>query len=208
VLQQLRGPEQVFRVVVRRRIANLGAAVISQGAGTHVAPRLVRAGSEDRLAGYTALPIRLNPYQPGFFGLEPVVGVFRPARGTYDLVFDTVNRRAAGRFTFRFWIDDTTPPSVRLLTRRAASGGRLLLRVTDRGSGIDVDSLAARVDGRYRRIVYAPQKGLARVEVGRLARGRHRLVFTASDRQESKNNENAARTLPNTRRLAASFTVR
>jgi subtilisin family serine protease len=208
VVQRLRGPEQVFRFVVRRRIANLGAAVISQGTGSHVAPRLVRAGSEDRLAGYTALPIRLNPYQPGFFGLEPVVGVFRPARGAYDLVFDTFNRRAAGRFTFRFWIDDTTPPSVRLLTRRAASGGRLMLRVTDRGSGVDGSMLVAQVDGRIRRIVYTSRKGLAQVALGRIRRGRHRLVFTASDRQESKNNENASVTLPNTRRLTASFTVR
>ena len=42
----------------------------------------------------------------------------------------------------------------------------------------------------------------------RLARGRHRLVFTASDVQESKNNENAGATLPNTRRFSATFTVR
>jgi subtilisin family serine protease len=207
VTQRLRGPEQVFRFVLRRPVANAGAVVLSRAPGSHVAPRLVRAGSEDRLAGYTALPIRLNPYQPGFFELEPVVGVFRPALGAYDLVFDTVSRRAAGRFTFRFWIDDTTPPSVRLLTRRARDG-RLLVRVTDRGSGVDVDSLVARVDGRFRRIVYAPAGGLAQVELGRLGRGRHRLVFTASDRQESKNNENAAATLPNTRRYAATFTVR
>ena len=206
VIQRLRGPEQVFRFVIQGRVANAGAAVVSQAAGSHVSPRLVRAGSEDRLAGYTGLPIRLNPYQPGFFTIEPVVGVFRPAPGAYDLVFDTVSHRAAGRFTFRFWVNDTTPPLVQLLTRRAR-GGRLLLRVTDRGAGIDVGSLVARVDGGLRRIVYAPARGIALVELGRLGRGRHRLVFTASDRQESKNNENASLTLPNTRRLAATFTV-
>jgi subtilisin family serine protease len=208
VTQRLRGPEQVFRFVLRRPVANAGAAVLSQAPGSRVSPRLVRAGSEDRLAGYTALPLRLNPYQPNFFELEPVVGVFRPARGAYDLVFDTASRRVAGRFTFRFWVDDRAPPSVRLLTRTAARGGRLLLRVTDRGSGVDLSSLLAQVDGRYRRIVYASARGLARVEVGRITRGRHRLVFRASDRQESKNNENAGATLGNTRRLAVSFTAR
>jgi hypothetical protein len=207
VTQRLRGPEQVFRFVIRGRVANAGAAVVSQAAGSHVSPRLVRAGSEDRLAGYTGLPVRLNPYQSGFFAIEPVVGVFRPAPGAYDVVFDTVSRRAAGRFTFRFWVNDTKPPSVRLLAR-SARGGRLLLRVTDRGSGVDPDSLVAAVDGRIRRIAYAPGRGLAQVELGALAPGRHRLVFTASDRQESKNNENASLTLPNTRRLAATFTVR
>jgi subtilisin family serine protease len=207
VSQRLRGPEQVFRFVVRRQVANAGAVVLSQALGSHVTPRLVRAGSEDRLAGYTALPIRLNPYQPNFFELEPVVGVFRPARGAYDLVFDTVSRRMAGRFSFRFWVNDTIPPSVRLLTRTARRG-RLSLRLTDRGSGVDRSSLLAQVDGRYRKIVYTPGRGLAQVVLGPIGRGRHRLVFTASDRQESKNNENAGATLPNTRRYATTFSVR
>jgi len=76
------------------------------------------------------------------------------------------------------------------------------------GSGVDVQSLRAWVDGRSRRIVYDPARGLAQVTLGRLARGRHRLVFEAADYQETKNTEDASRTLPNTRRLAATFSVR
>jgi subtilisin family serine protease len=205
---RLRGPEEVFRFVIRRRVANAGAVVVAQAPGSSVSPRLVRGGNEDHLAGYTALPIRLNPYQPGFFQLEPVVGVFRPAPGAYELVFDTASRRAAGRFTFRFWLDDTSPPAVRLLTRSAARGGRLALRVTDRGSGVDPSSLVATIDRRPHRIVYTPASGRVRVDLDTLGAGRHRLVFTASDYQETKNNENAASVLPNTRRLATTFTVR
>jgi subtilisin family serine protease len=208
VAARLRGPEQVFRFVLRRRVANAGAVVVLEEPGSRVSPRLVRGGNEDQLAGYTALPIRLNPYQPGLFQIEPVVGVFRPAPGAYDLVFDTSSRRAAGRFTFRFWVDDTRPPAVRLLTRAVARGARLVLRVTDRGSGVDPSSLVATVDGRPHRIAYAPATGRVRVELGSLGTGSHRLVFTASDYQETKNNENAASVLPNTRRLAATFTVR
>ena len=208
VAARLGGPEQVFRFVVRGRIANAGAVIVTQGAGARVTARLVRGGSEDRLAGYTALPIRLNPYQPGYFGLAPVVGVFRPAPGPYDLVFDTPNRRAAGRYTFRFWLNDVTPPSVRLLTRTPRRGGLLSLRVTDRGSGVDLASLSAVVDGRLRPTVYRSSARLAQVRLGTLRRGRHRLVFRASDHQESKNNENAGETLPNTRRLSTTFTVR
>src|SRR4029453_10120809 len=146
VAARLQGPEQVFRFVLRRRVANAGAVVISRAPGSRISPRLVRAGNEDQLAGYTALPIRLNPYQPGFFQVEPVVGVFRPAPGAYDLVFDTSNRRVAGPFTFRFWVNDTRPPTVRLVTRTVAGGGRLLVRVTDRGSGVDPSSLVATID--------------------------------------------------------------
>ena len=96
VTQRLAGPEQVFRFVVHGRIANAGAVVVSEAPGSHVTPRLVRAGNEDRLAGYPGLPLRLNPYQSNFFALIPAVGVFRPAPGAYDLVFDTTSRRAAG----------------------------------------------------------------------------------------------------------------
>jgi len=208
VLTRLRGPEQVFQFVIRRRVANAGAVVLSQGPGVHISPRLVRAGSEDRLAGFTALPLRINPYQPGFYGIEPVVGVFRPTPGRYDLVFDTPSRRRAGTFTFRFWVNDTTPPSARLLTPAVSPGQRLRLLVRDRGSGVDSSSLLAEVDGSFRRILYTASSGAVQVALPRLRAGRHRLVFSVADNQETKNTENEHLALPNTRRLVTTFVVR
>ena len=208
VVQRLAGPEQVFRFVVRGRIANAGAVVTSQSGRAHISPRLVRAGNEDLLTGYTGLPLRLNPYLPGYFGIIPAVGVFRPAPGTYDLVFDTRSRRTAGAFTFRFWLNDTTPPAVSLLTRSVARGGSPLLRVRDRGSGVDPSTMSATVDGRLRHLVWDSAHGLVQIQLPALARGRHRLAFTVSDYQESKNNENGSTVLPNTRHFTASFTVR
>ena len=207
VAVRLPGPEQVFRFVLRRPMANAGAVVLSQAAGTRVSPRLVRDGSEDLLAGYAGLPLRLNPYQSRYFGLEPVVGVFRPTAAAYDLVFDTTSRLVAGAFTFRFWVNDTAPPTVRLLSHSIRRDRPLRLRVTDRGSGVDPSSLAALVDGGYRRVRYLPSRRTVEV-LGAFARGRHRLVLTVADYQETKNNENAAGTLPNTRRLRATFAVR
>jgi subtilisin family serine protease len=208
VTQRLAGPEQVFRFVVHGRIANAGAVVVSEAPGSRVSPRLVRAGNEDRLAGYPGLPLRLNPYQSNFFALIPAVGVFRPAPGPYDLVFDTTSRRAAGPFAFRFWINDTSPPAVRLLTRAVARGNVLLLSVRDRGSGVDPSTLLAIVDGGFHRVVWDKAHGLVAVRIPTLGRGSHKLVFTVSDYQEAKNNENAGTTLPNTRRLSATFSVR
>jgi hypothetical protein len=208
VTERLRGPEQVFRFVLRRPAANAGAVVISQGRGVRIAPRLVLAGDENRLTGFAALPIRINPYQPGFYGIEPVVGVFRPEPGAYDLVFDTRSRAVAGPFTFRFWVNDTSPPSARLLSRVAVRGGRLPLAVSDRGSGVDVALVSARVDGRSRRISYWPSRHRAAIDLAGVRPGRHRLAFTVSDYQETKNNEDADTTLPNTRRLVATFVVK
>jgi subtilisin family serine protease len=208
VLTRLRGPEQVFRFVIRRRVANAGAVVLSQGPGVHISPRLVRAASEDRLAGFTALPLRINPYEPGYYGIEPVVGVFRPTPGRYDLVFDTPSRRRAGTFTFRFWVNDTTPPSAHLLTPAVSPGQRLRLLVGDRGSGVDASSLLAEVDGRFRRILYMASSGAVQVALPRLRAGRHRLVFSVADNQETKNTENEHLALPNTRRLVTTFVMR
>ena len=208
VTQRLAGPEQVFRFTIRGRVANAGAVVVSQAEGSHVSPRLVRGGNEDRLAGYTGLPLRLNPYGQGFFTIIPAVGVFRPAPGKYDLVFDTKSRRAAGRFTFRFWINDTTPPSARLLTRSVAAGKLVLVRVGDRGSGVDPATLLGLVDGGGRRLIWDSARSLVGIPTTGLRRGSHRLVFTVSDYQEAKNNENAAATLPNTRTLTTTFSVR
>jgi hypothetical protein len=80
--------------------------------------------------------------------------------------------------------------------------------VRDHGSGVDPQSLSAFVDGRSARLVWFPSGHRASVFFGTLARGRHRLVFSASDYQETKNNENAGGWLLNTRRLATTFVVR
>jgi subtilisin family serine protease len=202
----LAGPERVFRVRLRRPVANLGVAVLSQARGVRVHPRIVVAGDENRLTGYSALPLNMNPYTVGFERPEPTSAALRPAPGTYDVVFDSTTRAAAGRFTFRFWIDDATPPAIRLLSP-AVRGSSLRLSVTDRGAGVDPRSLTASVDGSSRPVRYSRASGQALVDVGDLRSGRHTIVFDAADYQETKNNENVLRILPNTRRFRATFTI-
>jgi hypothetical protein len=198
----LPGREIAYRIVLRRPVANVGAVVLSQASGVRVQPRLVFAGDENRLVGYTGLPGNLNPYQD-YGGPEPVVGAVRPAAGSYDLVFDTPENGRSGAFTFRFWIADTTPPSVRFVRR---NGGRLVVSVRDAGAGVDPRSLQARVDGRLVDVHWTGTQAI--VAAGVLTPGRHLLVFTASDYQEAKNMENTGPILPNTRVLTTRFVVR
>jgi subtilisin family serine protease len=200
---RLPGREIVYRVRVRRRIANFGVAVIGTDPGVRVEPRIVRAGDENRLAGYAALPLDLNPYR-GSYGLHRLAAaVLLPAPGSYDVVFDTPRRGRTGGFRFRYWQGDTTPPTVRVLGIR----GRVLeLSVTDRGSGVDPASLTAQIGSVLVRVSF--RAGRARISLGRLSRGRHVLTFSAADYQETKNQEDVARILPNTRTLRTSFVVR
>jgi subtilisin family serine protease len=199
---RLPGREVVYSVHIAKLVANFGVAVLSRDPGVKVEPRIVRAADENRLAGLTALPYDANPYRTSQGRHRLIAGVLQPARGNYDVVFDTPARGHTGGFTFRLWEGDTTPPSIRVLGVR---GGFLELRVSDAGSGVDPTSLEARVGGTVRALTYA--NGLVRVSVRGLARGRHTLTFTASDFQEAKNNENVRGILPNTRKLERTFVI-
>jgi subtilisin family serine protease len=200
----LHGPEQVFRFRLRRPAANLGVAVLSP---SRVQPRIVVAGDENRQAGPTALPLNTNPYLPTFLDPVPVSGVIRPAAGTYHVVFDSPTQADAGRFRFRFWVDDAAPPRVRLLTSSVRAGGALVAAASDGGAGVDLRSVFARVDTRlFRPAIY--RAGRIRIPLSGISPGRHRLTLQVSDHQEAKNMENALRILPNTTVLTAAFTIR
>ena len=166
------------------------------------------AGDENRLAGVPALPLDINPYRDSYGAARQVSAALVPSRGLYDVVFDTLSRSVAGPFTFRLWLNDTTPPRSRLLTRLGRPRtGRLAVSVVDGGSGVDPKSLDAFVDGR--RLTTRFSSGQASVPLsGQFARGRHTLVFQASDYQEMKNSESTAGHLPNTSVLRRPFMVR
>jgi len=206
VRRQLFGPEQIFRVRITRAVQNFGVVITSRSRGSLVEPRVVVAGDENRLTGYAALPLHLNPYVDEFTDPVPVAGALRPAPGLYDIVFDSATRASAGSFTFRFWVDDGTPPKARLVTRSVRRGQPIRVRVSDAGSGVDRRSLEASLDGTEAtaRLV----GGVVRIPTSGLAPGRHRLRLLLADHQETRNNENVTRILPNTRVLTATVVVR
>jgi subtilisin family serine protease len=200
----LSGPEQVFRLKVTKPVANIGAVILSRGNGVRVTPRLVAADDENRLTGYDGLPVNLNPYQD-FDRVEPAVAAIAPAPGAYDLVFDTPAGTKPGRFTFRVWSNDVTPPSIRILKRKLPVGAAPRFAVTDSGSGVDPGSIVAKVDGRTVPFVYS--RGVLRFKVSP-KRGTHRYSLRVSDYEEAKNMENVGPILPNTRSASGTFAVR
>jgi subtilisin family serine protease len=202
---RLGGPEQVFRFTLHRRVANFGVAVIQRAAGVRVSPRLVARDDENHVVGYTGIPASLNPYQ-GFDRAEPVVGAVLPEPGTYDFVFDTPTGARPGAYTFRFWVNDTTPPSIRLPHHNHVLGRPIRLVVRDYGSGVDPRSFHARIGGRSVRWGYA--NGVLWLRTKGLRPGKKGLTVTASDYQETKNMEDVGPVLPNTRVLHATVKLR
>jgi subtilisin family serine protease len=205
VLNELSGPEQVFRVPITHNVANFGVVVVSQARGVRVTPRVVAGDDENRLTGYPGLPVNINPYLKTTGQLEPIAGAVMPTPGMYDVVFDTNSAAHAGPFTFRFWVNDVTPPRIRLLTPEVKQPGTIELGVADADSGVDPKSLEASIDGKPIHVAFA--RGRIRIPVSAAARGRHRLVLQASDYQEAKNMEDVLTILPNTRVFRASFRV-
>jgi hypothetical protein len=202
----LNGPEQVFRVRLRRPAVNFGVVITQRAQGVRVEPRVVYAGDENRLTGLAALPFNGNPYQRTYGNVVLVAGAILPRAGSYDIVFDSAARSGSGAFTFRLWLNDTTPPAVSLASREARRDGVLTARVGDRGSGIDPASVLVEVDGRERAGRLAD--GRLTIPVSGLAPGRHTLRIQVSDYQETRNMENSGRLLPNTRDLRTTFAVR
>lgn len=206
---ELNGPEQVFTVRLAKRVPNIGVAVLSQGSGVSIQPRVVADDDENRLTGYPALPINLNPYLACFFQChEPVAGAILPEPGTYVVVFDSTSRSNAGRFTFRFWIGDSKRPTVRLLTPSVPRAGSLRIKVKDAGSGVDPLTIVAAIDGTRTPTSYSRRKYTVTIPLGGLSRGRHKLAFQVSDYQESRNMEDVGPILPNTRIVTTTFRAR
>jgi subtilisin family serine protease len=189
------GPERAYRVRVGA-VANFGVVVLSGRAVPHV----TYPGDENRLAGYTSLPLDMNPYRDTFGNQRRIAGAVLPAAGSYDVVFDTRSAADAGPFRFRFWVNDTVPPRLRVVS---AAGGRIVVAATDGGAGVDPASVDATLDGRSVKARYA--NGRVTIPAGR---GRHRLVVRVSDYQETKNMEDVPKIRPNTATLNAGVSVR
>ena len=206
VTTTLRGPERVFRFRIAKRVANAGVVITRRAGSGRVEPRMVAALDENRLTGYAGLPVNRNPYMDAFHESVLAAGVLSPLPGEYAAVFDSAARADAGAFTFRYWVNDVKPPVLRLRTPSVVAGKPVLVSATDAGAGVYPGSIRIVLDGTSRSGTL--HGGLLSISTSGLSAGTHRLRLRVSDYQESKNTENVARILPNTRTATFTFRVR
>ena len=207
VTTTLRGPERVFRLESQKRVANFGVVVTRRGPGSHVEPRIVAGLDENRLTGYAGLPVNHNPY----IGSVPRTACSPPEpspppRATTRSSSTARRVPEPGAFTFRYWVNDVTPPTLRLAHAARATAGAPCSwsRPTPARASIR-ESIQASVDGS------SSERGSttasSRSPRAALAPGTHRLRLRVSDYQETKNTENVGPILPNTRGLTATFSA-
>jgi hypothetical protein len=205
------GGEIVYRTTLPAKTVNAGVVALDESAGARIDPWYLGALDENSVQGFTATPVDVNEltydYQEDIGG----AGVEFPAAGTYYVVVDSGrgefdNRRLAGTYTLRSWVNDVTPPTLQLLTTRVTAGRpTLVFRTTDAQSGVDPSSLTIGYRGNLVGTeTYRHAGGLAIFvlpeSVPPLQPGRVQLRMISSDYQEAKNvDTEGARIMPNTR---------
>jgi hypothetical protein len=184
--------------------------VISESSGAVIDPWFLGSKDENDVLGYMGTPVNVNAYMIDFRFDVGAAGQQHPKRGTYYVAVDSgrdrlTNKRLAGSYVLRSWVNDVRPPRVSLVTTRVSAGRPMIvLRATDRLSGVDPFSAVL----GYGRVLVAaaafdPDTGLAFIPLPAaapaLAAGRTNLSMMVSDYQETKNLDQASEDpLPNT----------
>jgi minor extracellular serine protease Vpr len=207
------GAERLYVTAVRKRVANLGVAVVgATPAGALIHPWLLGARDENQVQGYAGTPVNVNGFMYDYLLDIGAAGVALPRPQRFfvsvDSGVDFFSRKPRpGRYVLRYWVNDVRPPTLRLLTREVAAGRPLIaVRTVDTGAGVDPYSLQL----AYRLTVvqpstYDPQSGIALFPLQgapRLSAGSTGVEVESSDYQEAKNvNTIGSNILPNTRFL-------
>ena len=185
-------------------VANVGVRITRQPKGVSVTPRIVYAGDENRLGGVPSLPIDVNPLPrtrtASCARLSRQTG---PRRGLRPRLRYPLAIRCRAFLVPA--MDRRQDTSARQALTPTAEGP-VVLSVADGGSGIDPRSVIVAIDGQ--RIVFKLSSTRLRVPLEGISPGKHVLLVSVADFQETKNSESVVGVLPNTTTLRKTITVR
>ena len=213
------GAETVYRTTLPPKTINAGVVVLDEGPDAEIDPWFLGALDENAVQGFTGTPVDVNELTYDYQRDIGDAGVEFPVAGTYYVVVDSGrgnfdNRRLAGTYTLRSWVNDVTPPTLQLLTTRVTAGRpTLVFRTTDAQSGVDPSSLTIGYRGNLVGTeTYHRASGLAVFilpqSVPTLEAGTVRLRMISSDYQEAKNvDTEGAQIMPNTRTRTVTLRV-
>ncbi len=212
------GAERVYVTHVNRPIANAGVSVLSSSPGAQIDPWWLGSLDENDVQGYAATPVNVNDLLPDVHVDVHAAGVVFPRQQEFYVSVDSGRDEFSGHtlpgsYVLNWWLNDVTPPSVRLVTARVPAGRPLIAAIViDRQSGVDPGSLVL----AYRGVLlgaaaYDHKSGVALFPVPRDAPPvirSARVTLGASDFQETKNVSTfGPSVLPNTRRKRVTLTA-
>ena len=211
------GDEHVYSLLLNRPVANAGVSMVLQGPKAQADDWFLGSLDESTVQGYAGTPTDVNDLTYDFGLPISSAGVSFPSVQRFYVSVDAdtdpyTGKSLAGTYVMRAWVNDVTPPTLRLLTTRVVAGRPLLVvRTLDSQSGVDPYSLVlgyrgALIGAAY----YDPLSGIALFPLPKAApalkRGKLRIAVSSSDFEEAKNIDTPGTSLlPNTR--ARSFRV-
>jgi minor extracellular serine protease Vpr len=211
------GAEQVYSVDVKKPAANVGVSVLLQ-AGS-VDPFFLEARDESSVQGYAGTPVDVNGLTLDWGLPVSAAGDEFPRVHRYYVSVDSgrdvlTNQSFGGPYVLKSWVNDVTPPTLRILTKTVTAGRpTIVVKTLDRQSGVDPYSIVI----SYHNVLVAPAEydpisGIAIIPLPNAApalrAGRSRVLSESSDFQESKNIDTMGKKLlPNTRTIGSRLHV-
>jgi len=213
------GAETVYVTEINEPAANAGVSVVVETSGARIDPWYLSAEDESTVQGFAGTPDDVNALTYDYLVPVSAAGVSFPRQQTFYVSVDSgrdrfTNRSYAGRYVLRSWVNDVTPPTVKLLTTRVSAGRpTIVLQTLDSQSGVDPLSVTI----GYRRILvgaasYDPLTGIAVIPLPLTAPllkpGTASIRMVSSDFEEAKNIETVGTSImPNTRTASATLHV-
>jgi minor extracellular serine protease Vpr len=213
------GAEHLYYTDVIQPIVNFGVSILGESPGSLIDPFVLGSKDENDVQGYAGIPTDVTALT---FDLNVDVGAAGAQFPRLQRFYVSVDSRAdpftgrsqKGTYVLNSWVNDLTPPTVRVLTTRVTAGRPLIVaEAIDLGSGVDPLSL---VIGYNRALVgasaYDPASGLAIFSIPTsapaLKAGTTKAIVQASDFQEAKNIDTIGNDIyPNTNFFPTKLTV-
>ena len=204
------GSEHLYSLAIDEPVVNFGVSILAATPGSLIDPFVLGSKDENDVQGYAGVPTDVNSLTYDSQIDIGAAGAQYPRQGTYYVSVDSradpfTNKPLKGKYLLNAWVDDVTPPSLKLLTTRVNAGRPLIVaRALDGGAGVDPLSLVFAYGGvLVGASAYDPVTGLAVFglpdQAPKLKPGSTHTIMEASDYQESKNIDTVGSDLlPNT----------
>jgi subtilisin family serine protease len=213
------GSEHLYSIDITQPVVNFGVSVLAASTGALIDPFVLGSKDENDVQGYAGIPTDVNALTYDANIDIGAAGVQFPRLQRFYVSVDSradpfTNRPQKGKYLLNAWINDLTPPSVRVLTTRVTAGRPLIVaQAVDSGSG--VDPLSPVINYNHALVgasAYDPASGLIVFGIPTAApkfkAGKTNMIVMVSDYQEAKNINTVGDSIyPNTNFKLAKLTV-
>jgi len=213
------GAEKVYVTSVNGPAANAGVSILKETGSVRIDPFYLGALDESSVQGFAGTPVDVNALTYDYLDPVGAAGASFPRQQTFYVAVDSGrdrfdNKRLAGTYVLRSWVNDVTPPTAKLLSVEVATGRpAIVVRSTDSQSGVDPLSLTIGYKGiLVGATSYDPDTGVAVFKLPQsapaLTPGKTAIRIESSDFEEAKNvDTTGTNIMPNTRYVSTSVRV-